>query len=229
MISNDWKHLFRTETSQKSFTKAFSYYNKVTKSLIKSLEDFQSSLIKKFISPFYLSLKNTIFSVLISAVKLLLIHNWFKKCWWMDSYICIFSILYKLIHFSSLKPCSTQNEQHTKYSVSWMERTKRVSILIYILLHSFQNFSRLLISSDWLLATSIWNTLLISLSELLLKIIIMRTSSRFHDGAQLKFYSHLVRRYCTPGLCSRNLCQGLGAPLYTITETLVIFNKFFLD
>ena len=27
------------------------------------------------------------FLVLISGVKLLLIHNWFKKCWWMASYI----------------------------------------------------------------------------------------------------------------------------------------------
>ena len=31
------------------------------------------------------SLKNTIFSVLISDVKYLLIHNWFKKCLWIAS------------------------------------------------------------------------------------------------------------------------------------------------
>ena len=32
-------------------------------------------------------LRNAIFSVLISGVKLLLIHNWFKKCWWIASYV----------------------------------------------------------------------------------------------------------------------------------------------
>ena len=33
------------------------------------------------------SLRNTIFSVLIFGVKLLVIHNWFKKCWWIASYV----------------------------------------------------------------------------------------------------------------------------------------------
>ena len=46
------------------------------KSLIKSLKDLQNSLIKKCTSP-----------VLTSGVKLLLIHNWFKKCWWTASYV----------------------------------------------------------------------------------------------------------------------------------------------
>ena len=68
-IPNDWKHLLRTETSQQSFIKAFCCNNKVPKSLIKSLKDFQSSLIKKITSPFYLSLRNIIFSVLITGVK----------------------------------------------------------------------------------------------------------------------------------------------------------------
>ena len=45
-------------------------------------------------------LKNTIFSVLISGVKLLLIHSWFKKCWWIASYV--FSILDSLVNFSLL-------------------------------------------------------------------------------------------------------------------------------
>ena len=50
------------------------------------------------------SLRKTIFSVLISRVKLLLIHKWFKKCWWIASYV--FSILCNLIHFSLFfKPC----------------------------------------------------------------------------------------------------------------------------
>ena len=33
------------------------------------------------------SLRNTIFSVLIFGVKLLVIHNWFKECWWIASYV----------------------------------------------------------------------------------------------------------------------------------------------
>ena len=55
--------------------------------LIKLLKDFQSSLIKKFTPPFYLSLRNIMFSILISGVKLLPIHNWFKKWWWTAIYV----------------------------------------------------------------------------------------------------------------------------------------------
>ena len=47
-----------------------------------------------------ISLRNTIFSALISVVKLLLIYNWFKKCCSIASYV--FSTLYNLIHFSLL-------------------------------------------------------------------------------------------------------------------------------
>ena len=38
-IPNDWKHLRRTETSQKSFTKAFCYNNKVTNKVTKRLSE----------------------------------------------------------------------------------------------------------------------------------------------------------------------------------------------
>ena len=59
------------------------------------------------------SLRNTIFSVLISGVKLLLIHNWFKKCWWIASYV--FSILYNLIHFSlPFRPCNLLFQKKSK-------------------------------------------------------------------------------------------------------------------
>ena len=67
MIGN--AYILRVETSQKSFIKTFCYSNKVTKPLIKSLKDFQSSLIKKLTSPFHLSLRKIILSVLISGVK----------------------------------------------------------------------------------------------------------------------------------------------------------------
>ena len=59
----------------------FWYNNKVTK---ENNKEIQSSLIKRFTSQeIYLPLRNIIFSVLISGVKLLVIHNWFKKCWWI--------------------------------------------------------------------------------------------------------------------------------------------------
>ena len=88
-----------------------------------------------------------------------------------------------------------QNGQHSKYSVSWMWRTKRVSIQICILLQAFQNFSRLLIGISELI-TNLKYTFNIPF-RINLKTIIMGTSSQFHDGAQLKFYPHLAQRYCT--------------------------------
>ena len=54
-IPNDWKHLVRTGTSQKSFLEIFCYNNKVTR----KVKDFQNSLIKKFTSPFNLIVLNT--------------------------------------------------------------------------------------------------------------------------------------------------------------------------
>ena len=48
--TNDWKHLLKTETSQKSFLKTFCYNNNVTK----KVKDFENYLIKKFTSPFHL-------------------------------------------------------------------------------------------------------------------------------------------------------------------------------
>ena len=47
-IINDWKHLLRTETSQKYLLKTFCGNNKATK----KVKDFQNSLIKKFTLPF---------------------------------------------------------------------------------------------------------------------------------------------------------------------------------
>ena len=38
LIPNDWKHLVRTETSQKSLLKTFCYKNKVTR----KIKDFQN-------------------------------------------------------------------------------------------------------------------------------------------------------------------------------------------
>ena len=86
LITNDWKHLLRTETSQKVLLKMLCYNNKVTR----KVKDFQKLCNKKkFISAFKLivlntikfsnlfygqsSLKDTISSVLISGVKLFLI------------------------------------------------------------------------------------------------------------------------------------------------------------
>ena len=77
---------------------------------------------------------NTIISILVSEVKLLLtgLRNAL-----MDSYI--FSVLYKRIHFSlPLNPAiHRMGGQHTKYSVPQMQRTKIVSTLFYIVLQTF--------------------------------------------------------------------------------------------
>ena len=138
-LASDWKHLLSNETSQKSFIKTFCYNckvtNKVTKRLPKLftkeiyftlLSNINSNSTKYNLSnsfhgqPF---LRNTIFSVLISTVKLLLIHNWLKKCWWIASYI--FSILYNHIHFPPpLNPAIQrwQNGQRTKYCLGCKEQ-----------------------------------------------------------------------------------------------------------
>ena len=86
LTPNDWKHLLRTETSQKSLLKIFCYNNKVTR----EVKDFQKLSNKEiYLSALNIivlnttnlsnsfhgqtSLKDTIFSVLISGVKLFLI------------------------------------------------------------------------------------------------------------------------------------------------------------
>ena len=110
----------------------FYYNNKVTNKVTKRLpklsnKEIYFTLLSNIISnstkynlsnSFHgqTSFMNTIFSVLISGVKLLLIHSWFKKCWWIAGYI--FSILYNLTHFSlPLNPAINrwQNGQRTKY------------------------------------------------------------------------------------------------------------------
>ena len=50
LIPNDWKHLLRTETSQKSLLKIFCYNNKVTR----KVKDFQKLSNKEI----YLSLQS---------------------------------------------------------------------------------------------------------------------------------------------------------------------------
>ena len=72
-------------------------------------------------------------------------------------------------------------------------KNKKSLTLIYILLQTFQNFSRLLISE---LIINLKYTFNIPF-RITLKTIIMGTSSQFHDGAQLKFYPHLAQRYYT--------------------------------
>ena len=96
LIPNDWKHLLRTENSQKSLLNIFYYKNKVTR----KVKDFQKLIVlhtTNLSNSFHdqTSLRDTILSVLISGVKLLLIG---LRNALMDNYI--FSILYKLIHFS---------------------------------------------------------------------------------------------------------------------------------
>ena len=85
LITNDWKHLLKTETSQKTLFKIFCYNNKV----IRKVKDFQKVSNKEIYlslnkivlnttnlsNPFHdqTSLRDTIFSDLTSGVKLFLI------------------------------------------------------------------------------------------------------------------------------------------------------------
>ena len=133
MLNFQWLETLRTKTSQKFFIKTFCYNYKVTNKVTKRLPKLSnkemyllhsSSNRTKYVSNSFhgkTSLRNTIFSVLICGVKLLLIHKWFKKCWWIASYV--FSILCNLIHFSlRFKPChglfqkkSKQGEREARF------------------------------------------------------------------------------------------------------------------
>ena len=124
----------------------------------------------------------------------------------MDSYL--FSIFYKLIHFIPPLNPAIHRMGNTPNIVSWMQTTKRISNLIYILLQAFQKICRLLISE---IITNLKYTFNIPF-RITLKTIIIGTSSQFHDGARLKFYPYLAQRYYTSRLGSRNLCQDLELP-----------------
>ena len=92
--------------------------------------------------------------------------------------------------------------------LSWMKRTKIVTILIYILLQAFQVFSRVLISE---LIINLKYTFIIPF-RITLKIIILGTSSQFYDGAPLKCYPHLAQRYYFWIRFKSNPCQCLELP-----------------
>ena len=103
-ICKNLKHLLTTETSQKSLLKISCYNSKVVrkvqdsqklpnKQIYFTLQSNTTNLSNSFHGQ--TSLRNTIFSLQISGVKLLLIG---LRNALIDSYI--FFILYKLIHFS---------------------------------------------------------------------------------------------------------------------------------
>ena len=142
LILSDWKHLLRSEISQKSLSEFFCYNNKVTR----EVKDYQNSLIKKFTWFFNLivlnttnfsnsfhsqtSLKDTIFTVLISGVKLFLIG---LRNALMDSYIL--SIWYKIINLSlSVNLVIHRAGNETNILCSRCKRTREVLALFYILL-----------------------------------------------------------------------------------------------
>ena len=138
LIPIDWKHL-ELKLLKKSLLKISCYNNKVVQKVKDSQKlskrNFQHPSIKVVLnsakSKQYLlnttnlpnsfhgqnCLENTVFSVLISGVKLFL--NSLRNAL-IDSYV--FSILYKRIHFSlPLNPAIHRvGGQHTKYSVSQM-------------------------------------------------------------------------------------------------------------
>ena len=69
LITNDWKHLRRTETSQKPLLKIFCYNNKVTK----KVKDFQKLSNKEI----YLSLRSNT-AKYNKPFKLILWPNFFE-------------------------------------------------------------------------------------------------------------------------------------------------------
>ena len=121
-------------------------------------------------------------------------YNWFKKCWWIASYI--FSILYNLIHFSlPLNPAihKWQNGQYTEiFCVLDVKKKKSVNPNLYFIA-DFQDVSRLLISELIINLKYTFNILF----RIALKTIIMGTSSQLYDDALLKFYPRLAQRYYT--------------------------------
>ena len=58
LIPNDWKHILRTETSQKSLLKTFCYNNKVTRK-VKDFKKLSNKEIFTSQSSFYLIVLNT--------------------------------------------------------------------------------------------------------------------------------------------------------------------------
>ena len=140
---NDWKHLLKTEISQKSFSKIFCYVNKATR----KVKDFQNSPIKKFTSLFNLivlittnlsnafhghtSLRQTIFSVLMSREKFLLTD---LRNALIDSYIL--SILYKFIHFFLLN-CAIHRMGNTPDILRLRCKGKKESQAYFIFSSSF--------------------------------------------------------------------------------------------
>ena len=94
-IPNNWKHLRRTETSQKSFIKTFCYNNKATKSLIKSLNSKRLPKLSNkeiYLTVLYIPEEHHILSPDIWG-KNLLIHNWFEECWWIAIYVYFLSCI----------------------------------------------------------------------------------------------------------------------------------------
>ena len=106
LTPNDWKHLLRTGNSQKSLIKAFCYNSKVTRKVkdFKKLSNkeiflsLQSAICLIVLNTTNLSnsfhvqtsLKDTMFSVLISGIKFFQIGHGNAL---MDSYIYIFYLV----------------------------------------------------------------------------------------------------------------------------------------
>ena len=105
-IPNDWKHLLRTETSQKNLFKIFIYKNKVTR----KVKDFQK-----------LSNKEIYFTFQSNSTKC---NKPFKFISWPNflgkHHILSPDVWGETFTDWLLKPCNTQNGQHSKYSVPQM-------------------------------------------------------------------------------------------------------------
>ena len=139
LILNDWKHLLRTETSQKSLLKIFCYNNKVTR----KVKDFQKLSNKEI----YLSLQSNSAKYnkpfkFISWPNFLEGHHILSQESF-DGYI--FSVWYKLIHFSlPLNPAIHRMGNAAKILCPSPDVENKKSLNpIFILLQALQNYSSL--------------------------------------------------------------------------------------
>ena len=175
LISNDWKHLRRTETSQKSFLKTFYYNNKSSK----KVKDFQKlsnktiyltrqSISTKYNKPF----KFILLPKFLEGLHILSPEIWsktftdlFEKC--SDEYIFSNPAIHRMGNPPNIlcPKCKEQEESHP-HVIYYCKLSKTILGFISELIHLNYSFNIPF--------------------KISLKAITMGVSSHFHDGVQLK-------------------------------------------
>ena len=147
-------------------------------------------------------MKNTIFSVAISRVRLLRIG---LRDALMDSYI--FSILYKFVHFSLPLNPTIQRMGNARNILCLRCKKQKESQLYFI---SYCKLSR--ITLDFISELTNLKYVFNVTSKIILKTIIMRTSSQLRDGVQLKILPTLSSDILLLNWAQKNLFEVLELP-----------------